>query len=140
LSCRRDQGRDSRDRQAVQYLRSSNARQPSPAPASRWRVHRWSTRTWNPAGWSGFFLRACPRGTPTSSCIHPVRTNSAKSRCSRSGSSSRFDSPARGRHRRSSGAGRGCSGAAAGRASKARKHIIRASRSQTLRVTDGPPA
>src|SRR6266581_2524481 len=66
-------------------------RPPLRASASPWRVHRSSQRTWNPAGWFGFFPGACPRDTRTSSCIHRAPRASEKSKCSRTGCSSRSD-------------------------------------------------
>src|SRR5258708_27043500 len=38
-------------------------RPPLRASVSPWRVHRSSQRTWNPAGWFGFFPEAYPRDT-----------------------------------------------------------------------------
>src|SRR5207249_2593609 len=64
-------------------------RPPLRASVSPWRVHRSSQRTWNPAGWFGFFPGACPRDTRTSSCILRGPKTSEKSKCSRSGCSSR---------------------------------------------------
>ncbi len=57
----------------------------------RYGDQRSSQRTWNPAGWFGFFPGACPRDTRTSSCIRPAPSVWEKFKCSRSGSSSRSD-------------------------------------------------
>src|SRR6266850_6930219 len=67
------------------------SRRPLRASVSPWRVHRSSQRTRNPAGWFGSFPGACPRGIPSSSCIRGARRATGKSRCSRSGCSSRSD-------------------------------------------------
>ncbi len=66
-------------------------RPPLRAWVSPWRVHRSSQPTWNPAGWFDFFPGACPRDTRTSSCIRSAPRAPEKSKCSRSGCSSRSD-------------------------------------------------
>jgi len=70
--------RDARQRQRYGDQTLCCLRPPLRASVSPWRVHRSSQRTWNPAGWFGFFPGSVPRDTRTSSCIRPAPSRLGK--------------------------------------------------------------